>query len=114
MTSTVLFTALIVAVGLERLAELVVSTRHTRWARDHGGVEVGQGPRLLARLHERNAQPVVGIVEVDGVTARPEALLGLLVARIERFLELRDRLGVPSPPDELPSLQKRASGGIGG
>ena len=43
MTSTVLFTALIVAVGLERLAELVVSTRHTRWARDHGGVEVGQG-----------------------------------------------------------------------
>ena len=33
---------LIGLVALERLAELVVSQRHARWAFDHGGVEVGR------------------------------------------------------------------------
>jgi methyltransferase len=37
------YTLLIVAVGLERLAELVVSKRNARWSIEHGGVETGQG-----------------------------------------------------------------------
>jgi len=38
-----LFTALVVLVGLERLAELVVSTRNARWSVSRGGIEVGRG-----------------------------------------------------------------------
>ena len=38
-----LFTGLVVLVGLERLAELVVSKRHAAWAFSRGGVERGQG-----------------------------------------------------------------------
>jgi methyltransferase len=37
------FTVLIVAVGLERLAELVVSKRNAAWSAEHGGVETGRG-----------------------------------------------------------------------
>ena len=37
------YTALIVLVGLERLAELVVSNRNLRWSRLRGGVETGAG-----------------------------------------------------------------------
>ena len=40
--SAVAFTALVVAVGLERVAELVVSNRNARWSLDQGGVETGQ------------------------------------------------------------------------
>jgi methyltransferase len=40
--SEALFTALVLAVGLERLAELVVSKRHAAWAFSRGGVEFGQ------------------------------------------------------------------------
>jgi methyltransferase len=52
MTSEVLFTALVLAYGLERLAEMVVSKRHTAWAFSHGGVEFGRGhyPAMVA-LH---------------------------------------------------------------
>jgi methyltransferase len=38
-----LFTALVLAVGLERLAELVVSKRNAAWALARGGVEHGRG-----------------------------------------------------------------------
>lgn len=41
--STVLFLLLVAAVGAERVAELVVSARHIRWARGRGGVERGFG-----------------------------------------------------------------------
>lgn len=41
-TGLVLFTALIALVGLERLAELVVSTRNAAWSLARGGVETGQ------------------------------------------------------------------------
>ncbi|GAA2877247.1 isoprenylcysteine carboxylmethyltransferase family protein [Pseudonocardia halophobica] len=41
--SALLFTLLVLAVGLERLAELVLSTRHARWASARGGVETGRG-----------------------------------------------------------------------
>ena len=52
MTSQWLFTALILAVGLERLAELVVSNRNAAWALARGGVESGRGhyPPMVA-LH---------------------------------------------------------------
>ena len=41
--STWLFTALVLATGFERLAELVVSTRHAAWSFARGGVESGRG-----------------------------------------------------------------------
>jgi methyltransferase len=46
------YTVLLLAVAGERLAELVVSQRHLRWARERGGVESGQGhyPPMVA-LH---------------------------------------------------------------
>ncbi len=37
-----LFTGLVALVGLERLAELVVSNRNARWSLERGGVESGQ------------------------------------------------------------------------
>ena len=43
MTSTQWFVLLLVAVGIERVVELVVSQRHLRWAFAHGGVETGRG-----------------------------------------------------------------------
>ncbi len=43
MSSEVLFTLLVAAVGLERLAELVVSKRNAAWSLERGGVETGQG-----------------------------------------------------------------------
>ena len=43
----VLFTILIGLVGLERLAELVVSTRNAAWSMSRGGVETGQRHYLL-------------------------------------------------------------------
>jgi len=36
------FSVLVVAVGLERLAELVVSQRNAAWSTDRGGIESGQ------------------------------------------------------------------------
>jgi methyltransferase len=39
--SEVWFTVLVVAVGVERLAELVVARRNARWALERGGVETG-------------------------------------------------------------------------
>lgn len=42
MTSQVLFSLLVLGVGLERLAELVVSKRNAAWAFAHGGVEHGR------------------------------------------------------------------------
>ncbi|MGI9157750.1 MAG: isoprenylcysteine carboxyl methyltransferase family protein [Marmoricola sp.] len=43
MTSLVAFTFLVALVGLERLAELVVSTRNAAWSIERGGRETGQG-----------------------------------------------------------------------
>jgi methyltransferase len=41
--SHALFTALVLVVGLERLAELVVSKRNAAWSAARGGVESGRG-----------------------------------------------------------------------
>ena len=43
MTGLVAFTVLVAVVGLERVAELVVSTRNARWSMERGGVEHGLG-----------------------------------------------------------------------
>jgi methyltransferase len=52
VSSATAYTALILLVGLERLAELVVSQRNLRWSRQRGGVEAGAGhyPAMVA-LH---------------------------------------------------------------
>ena len=52
MTSQFLFTALVLAVGIERLVELAVSKRHAAWAFSRGGMEFGRGhfPAMVA-LH---------------------------------------------------------------
>ena len=43
MTSLTAFTVLVVLVGLERVAELVVSRRNAAWSLARGGRETGQG-----------------------------------------------------------------------
>ena len=43
MTTLVAFTVLVALVGLERFAELVVSTRNAAWSRERGGIETGRG-----------------------------------------------------------------------
>jgi methyltransferase len=52
LTSTGWFVALVLLVGVERVAELVVSRRNLAWSRAHGGREVGAGhyPVMVA-LH---------------------------------------------------------------
>ena len=52
MTSVVLFAALVGVIGVERLAELVVSRRHLRWAMSRGGsvVDAGHYPAMVV-LH---------------------------------------------------------------
>ena len=52
MTGILAFTALVALVGLERLAELVVSTRNAAWSFARGGVEYGRAhyPVMVA-LH---------------------------------------------------------------
>ena len=46
------YVALILATGVERLVELVISKRNARWAFERGGIEYGQGhfPAMVA-LH---------------------------------------------------------------
>ncbi|MFF7857014.1 isoprenylcysteine carboxylmethyltransferase family protein [Streptomyces sp. NPDC007904] len=43
MNGEILFTALVLAVGLERVAELAVSRRNAAWSIARGGVESGRG-----------------------------------------------------------------------
>ena len=84
MTSQLLFTALVLAVGVERLAELAVSKRHAAWAFSHGGEEFGRGhfPAMVV-LHtallvgalaevwmlERPFLPILGWAALAVVTA---------------------------------------------
>ncbi|SDP63284.1 alkylresorcinol O-methyltransferase [Pedococcus dokdonensis] len=68
-TSQLWFTVLVAAVGVERLAEMVVSKRHAAWAFARGGVESGRShfPAMVA-LH--TALLVGAVVEVVA-TDRP-------------------------------------------
>jgi methyltransferase len=43
MTTLSAFTILVLLVGLERVAELIVSTRNAAWSKERGGVETGLG-----------------------------------------------------------------------
>ena len=43
MTTLLAFTVLVALVGVERVAELVVSVRNAAWSKERGGVESGQG-----------------------------------------------------------------------
>ena len=46
------FSCLVAAVALERLAELIVSTRNLAWSRDRGGIEFGASHYLpMVMLH---------------------------------------------------------------
>lgn len=55
---------LIVAVAAERLAEMVVSARHARWAFERGGVEYGQAHfPVMVSMHA--ALLVACVVEVE-------------------------------------------------
>lgn len=63
------YALLIAAVAIERLIELVVSTRNARWAFEHGGVEYGRGHYpFMVVLHI--GLLVGALVEVD-VANRP-------------------------------------------
>ncbi|QNN53469.1 isoprenylcysteine carboxyl methyltransferase family protein [Nocardioides mesophilus] len=63
MSSEALFTLLILAVALERVAELVVSQRNAAWSLRNGGVETGQRHYLvMVVLH--TALLVGALVEV--------------------------------------------------
>lgn len=64
-----LFTGLVVLVGLERLAELVVSKRHAAWAFSRDGVERGQGHYpFMVLLH---TGLLIGAVAEVWLTDRP-------------------------------------------
>ncbi|MTE22336.1 hypothetical protein F0L17_25190 [Streptomyces sp. TRM43335] len=84
MSGQVLFTALVVAVGLERVAELVVARRNAAWSLARGGVESGRGhyPFMVA-LH--TGLLVGALVEVwvrrpDAVPVLAGTMLALVVA----------------------------------
>ena len=63
------YALLVVAVGVERLAELMVSTRNARWAFAQGGAEFGRGHYpVMAAMH--TALLVACIAEV-AVADRP-------------------------------------------
>ncbi|MGW0841892.1 isoprenylcysteine carboxyl methyltransferase family protein [Streptomyces sp. NPDC002787] len=71
MTSEVVFTVLVLAVGLERVAELVVSRRNAALSFARGGVEAGRGHYpFMVVLH--TGLLVGALVEVW--TRRPDAV----------------------------------------
>jgi methyltransferase len=69
------YTALLLAVAAERVAELVVSQRHLRWARERGALEAGQGHYpAMVMLHV--ALLLGCLVEVDALGRPFEAWVG--------------------------------------
>jgi methyltransferase len=84
MTGLVAFTILVALVGLERLAELVVSTRNAAWSFARGGVESGRGHYpVMVLLHSG----LLVAMLVEAWVRRPDvapllawSMLGLVVA----------------------------------
>ncbi len=73
LTSTVLYVALIAAVGLERVVELVISRRNAAWALERGGKEYGAAHfPFMAMLH--TGFFIAAVVEVVALD-RPFSLL---------------------------------------
>jgi methyltransferase len=69
MTSLGFFTAVVLLVGLERVAELVVSTRNAAWSLARGGTETGRGHYpVMVVLH---TGLLVGML-VEAWVRRPE------------------------------------------
>lgn len=69
MTTLVAFTVVVLLVGLERIAEMVVSTRNAAWSKAQGGVETGLGHfPFMVVLH---TGLLVGAL-VEAWTRRPE------------------------------------------
>jgi methyltransferase len=76
MTSLTFFTVLVLLVGLERLAELLVSKRNAAWSMAHGGRETGQGHYpVMVVLH---TGLLVGAL-VEAYLRRPDVPLTLAV-----------------------------------
>jgi methyltransferase len=76
MTSLTFFTVLVALVGLERLAELVVSKRNAAWSMAHGGHETGKGHYpVMVVLH---TGLLVGAL-VEAYVRRPDVRLALAV-----------------------------------
>ena len=69
MTSQVLFTALVLAVGVERLVELAVSKRHAAWAFSSGGKEFGR--RHYPAMVVLNTALLVGEIAEVWILERP-------------------------------------------
>ena len=67
--SQALFTALVLAFGLERLAELVVSRRNAAWSLSRGGVESGQ--RHFPAMVVLHSALLVGVLVEVWVADRP-------------------------------------------
>jgi methyltransferase len=84
MTSVALYAGLIVAVGFERLAELVLSQRHLQWAMSRGGVEAGRGhyPAMVVLHAGLLVGCIVEVVWLDRafVPALGWAMLAVVVA----------------------------------
>lgn len=69
MTTLTAFTVLVALVGLERVAELVVSKRNSSWSLERGGRESGQGHYpVMVVLHTGFLVAMV----VEAWTRRPE------------------------------------------
>ncbi|MFC9504762.1 isoprenylcysteine carboxyl methyltransferase family protein [Streptomyces sp. NPDC057002] len=82
MSSEILFTILVLAVGLERVAELAVSRRNAAWSLGRGGVESGRGHYpFMVLLHTGllvGALAEVWIRRPDVVPALAWAMLALV------------------------------------
>ncbi|MFH9060358.1 isoprenylcysteine carboxyl methyltransferase family protein [Streptomyces coeruleorubidus] len=83
MSSEAWFTVLVLAVGLERVAELVVSQRNAAWSLARGGVESGRGHYpFMVVLHTGllvGALAEVWLRRPDVVPVQAWSMLALLV-----------------------------------
>lgn len=78
------YTALVLAVAGERVAELTVALRHTRWSAARGGIEAGSGhyPAMVT-LHTALLAGCLAEVWLAGRTAHPLlgwTMVGVVVA----------------------------------
>ena len=84
MTTLIAFTVLVALVGVERLAELVVSKRNAAWSLERGGVETGFGHYpFMVVLHSAlliGALTEAWVRRPDVPSALAWSMLGLVVA----------------------------------
>jgi methyltransferase len=81
MSTEVWYTVLVLLVGLERLAELVVSKRNAAWSLSRGGVETGRGHYgVMVLLH--TGLLVGALAEVWLLGREPVALLAWVMLAV--------------------------------